>query len=86
MGSGWKFYLDGFDLEMRYLDIFDAEGIDDWEELSKEDKKYYYDDWKETLFEISYEKFKNLAFEKYGYYYMEEGGNTYSYCYTIGGL
>jgi hypothetical protein len=94
MGSGWAFSLDGFDLEMKYLDIFDASDLgieEDWDDLSKEDKKYYYEDWKETLFESSYESFKDLAFKKYGYYYMENGGNmnddkSYICTYEIGGL
>ena len=91
MGSGWSFSLDGFDLEMTYLDIFDADGIDDYDSLSKEDKKYYYEDWKDSLFESSYEQFKELAFKKYGNYYMENGGNMnndnpYICTYEIGGL
>jgi len=94
MGSGWAFSLDGFDLEMRYLDVFDGSDLgieEDWDDLSKEDKKYYYEDWKETLFESSYESFKDLAFKKYGYYYMENGGNmnddkSYICTYEIGGL
>jgi hypothetical protein len=91
MGSGWAFSLDGFDLEMTYLDVFDADGIDDYDSLSKEDKKYYYEDWKDSLFESSYERFKELAFKKYGNYYMENGGNmnddkSYICTYEIGGL
>jgi hypothetical protein len=87
MGSGWEFTLDGFDLEMRYLDIFDGADIDeDWDSLSKSDKDYYYKEWKEDLWQSSYEQFKKLAFEKYGYYYMEDGGNTSCWCYEVGGL
>jgi hypothetical protein len=94
MGSGWAFSLDGFDLEMKYLDIFDSSDLgieEDWDDLSKEDKKYYYEDWKDSLFESSYEQFKNLAFKKYGNYYMENGGNmnddkSYICTYEIGGL
>jgi uncharacterized protein (DUF2267 family) len=76
MGSGWEFWLDGFDLEMLYIDFFDGADIhEDWNNLSKSDKDYYFKEWKEDLWQSSYEQFKQLAFEKYSYFFMASGGN-----------
>jgi hypothetical protein len=68
MGSGWSFELESpldrsvFNRleEHTYLDEFSPEdmGIEDWNYLSKEDKEYYYDEWKETLWQSAFESFK----------------------------
>lgn len=82
MGSGWRLVLyapfstngytkDVLDEHM-YLDIFDAEGIEDWDELSKKDKEYYYNEWKNDLFESSLESFKNKVFAKHLHFFEEE--------------
>ena len=68
MGSGWLFQLESplnknvFNLleEQLYLDEFspDDMGIEDYDDLSKEEQDYYYEDWKEELFQSSFEAFK----------------------------
>lgn len=72
MGSGWKFSLESpyggvieNDLLLDYFDIDDLGLDEDWDSLSKEDKKYYYEDWKETLFEVRFEYFKNEMIEQH---------------------
>jgi hypothetical protein len=84
MGSGWKFVLYapfstsgyGKDVleEMRYLDSFDAEdmGIEDWDDLSKKDKDYYYNDWKNQLFDTYFDVFKDKVTPKYLHFFEEE--------------
>jgi hypothetical protein len=68
MGSGWLFQLESplnrnvFNLleEELYLDEFspDDMGIEDYDELSKEEQDYYYEEWKEEIFQNSFEDFK----------------------------
>ena len=68
MGSGWLFQLESplnksvFNLleEQLYLDSFspDDMGIENYDDLSKEEQDYYYEDWKHELFESSFEAFK----------------------------
>ena len=84
MGSGWKFVLYapfstsgyGKDVleEMKYLDMFDADdmGIEDYDNLSKKDKDYYYNDWKNQLFDTYFEVFKDKVTPKYLHFFEEE--------------
>jgi hypothetical protein len=72
MGSGWKFSLEnpkgGVIENDLLLDSFDGDdlGLDeDWDSLSKKDKKYYYEDWKETMLEGRFEYFKNEMIEQH---------------------
>jgi hypothetical protein len=68
MGSGWSFELESpsnknvFNVieKHTYLDEFspDDMGIEDYDELSEQEKDYYYEEWKETLLEGSFENFK----------------------------
>ena len=68
MGSGWLFQLESplnknvFNLleEQLYLDEFSPYdmGIEDYDDLSKEEQDYYYEDWKEELFQSTFEAFK----------------------------
>lgn len=68
MGSGWLFKLESplnrsvFNLleEHLYLDEFspDNMGIEDYDDLSKEEQDYYYEEWKEELFQSTFEAFK----------------------------
>ena len=68
MGSGWSFELESpsdrsvFNIleEHTYLDEFSPEdaGIEDWDDLSEEDKDYYYQEWKEEFYQGAFERFK----------------------------
>lgn len=68
MGSGWSFELESpldrsvFNIleHHTYLDEFspDDMGIEDYDDLSKEEQDYYYEDWKEELFQSTFEAFK----------------------------
>ena len=68
MGSGWEYKLESplnrsvFNVleEHTYLDEFSPydEVIEDYDDLSKEEQDYYYEDWKETLFQNTFEAFK----------------------------
>jgi hypothetical protein len=68
MGSGWSFELESpldrsvFNIieEHTYLDMFYPEdaGIEDWDDLSEEDKDYYYQEWKEEFYQGAFENFK----------------------------
>ena len=68
MGSGWSFELESpsnksvFNIieEMTYLDEFspDDMGIEDYDELSEQEKDFYYEEWKESLLAGSFENFK----------------------------
>jgi hypothetical protein len=70
MGSGWKFSLENpnggvLDTSL-VLDIFDGDeyvseydDVEDWNSLSKADKKYYFDQYKEELLQSNYDYFKD---------------------------
>jgi hypothetical protein len=70
MGSGWKFMLENpnggvLDTSL-VLDIFDGDeyvseydDVEDWNSLSKADKKYYFDQYKEELLQVNYDYFKD---------------------------
>jgi hypothetical protein len=68
MGSGWSFELESpsdrsvFNIleEHTYLDEFSPEdaGFEDWDNLSEEDKDYYYQEWKEEFYQGAFERFK----------------------------
>ena len=70
MGSGWYFMLENpnggvLDTSL-VLDIFDGDDyvseyddVEDWNSLSKADKKYYFDQYKEELLQVNYDYFKD---------------------------
>jgi len=68
MGSGWSFELESpldrsvFNVieQHTYLDEFSPEdaGFEDWDNESKEQQEYYYEEWKEEFFQGAFENFK----------------------------
>jgi hypothetical protein len=68
MGSGWRFELESpsdrsvFNIieEMTYLDEFspDDMGIEDYDNLSKEEQDYYYQEWQDATLRYSFTNFK----------------------------
>jgi hypothetical protein len=68
MGSGWSFELESpldrnvFNVieEHTYLDEFSPEdaGFEDWDDLSKKEQQYYYEEWKEEFYQGALQNFK----------------------------
>jgi hypothetical protein len=84
MGNGWEFQLnapfskngvslDVLDRQM-YLDDFVGDDLgleEDWDDLSEEDKKYYFEDWKQELFDSALDVFVKKQIENNLDYYIE---------------